>query len=129
MVAVRLARTATIFLLMSAVASAGPLDRAYNLSMRAHDLLAAFQENEVAADAKYGNQRVSLGGIVQRVGKDQDGDPYVMLGSSEHGGAIRCKFSEAFTAQVARLQKGSGVAIRGTVVGRSSSVILKDCSL
>jgi hypothetical protein len=118
-------KTALALLVLTSVAVvAGSLDRAYNPSMRAVDLHDAYRSNEVSADAKYQNQRLSVGGIIEKVAKNSEGDPYILL-----EGRVRCRFSEAFNGKIARLQPGTAIGISGTVVGlKGGVVVLKDCS-
>ncbi|MEN3371237.1 MAG: tRNA anti-like [Verrucomicrobiota bacterium] len=117
----------TIFalvMLTGVAAFAGSLDHAYNATVRAVDLYASYRSNEVSADAKYQNQRLSVGGIIEKVAKDSDGDPFILL-----QGRVRCRFSEAFNGKIARLQPGTAIGISGTVVGlKGGVVVLKDCS-
>lgn len=99
------------------------MDRAYGVSVRSVDLAKAYRDNAVAAQAKYAGVRLSVGGIITKIGIDGDGDPYVLL-----EGAVHCRFAETFSAKIARLQPGTAIAITGIVAGKSSGVLLKDCS-
>jgi hypothetical protein len=131
----------SLALIRSSVVFGTSLDGAYNISISAENLIEAYKENEVAAAAKYTGVRVTVGGVVQRVGIDQEGDPYVLLAPSPSqagisevtsGGRLRCRFPESLSPQVARLRAKSLVAIHGTVVGSKSNgheIIMKDCSL
>jgi hypothetical protein len=112
-----------LLVLSHSIASAGSMDSAYGVSVRAVDLARAYHENAVAAQGKYGGTRLSVGGIITKIGIDDDGDPYVIL-----EGPVHCKFTEAFNAKVARLQPRTAIAISGIVVGKSSGVVLKDCT-
>jgi hypothetical protein len=132
---------AVVGVVVAAAVFGTSLDNAYNLSISAENLIAAYQENEVAAAAKYTGARVTVGGVVVRVGIDQEGDPYVILapaptyaGISEvtSGRRLRCRFPESLSGQVARLRSKSLVAIHGSVVGskgNGSEILLKDCSV
>jgi len=103
------------------------LDGAYDSTIRVEQLAAAYRENSIAAEAKYAGARIILTGKVHSVGRDHDGDPFIMLGPfNSGGGTARCKFHEIFNAKIASLKPGLGINVRGTVVdGRT----LKDCSL
>src|SRR5437763_788257 len=97
--------TVLLLILSHLTASAGSMDSAYGLSVRAVDLAKAYQENAVAAQAKYAGARLSVGGIITKIGIDNDGDPYIIL-----EGPVHCRFSEAFNAKVARLQPRTAIA-------------------
>jgi hypothetical protein len=113
-----------ISLLAVAVTSATSLDTAHATAMSAENLFTAYHRNELDADSKYLGKRISVGGVVERVGKNEDGDPYVIL---EPG--VLCKFSEAFNKRIAQLQPKSMTGIGGTVIGlKGGRVVLKDCS-
>ena len=122
-------RLALVLLLVTTLATAGSMDRSYGSAINATALSEAYQENEVAADGKYQGARVSVSGTVAKIGKDQDGDPYVLLHGA-NGHSVRCKFSESNSPAVARIRVGSAIGIKGTVVGvKADQVTIKDCSL
>jgi hypothetical protein len=112
---------------------AGSLDRAYNTSVSAGALIAAYHENEVRADSQFAGANVSVGGAVRKIGKDSDGDPYVILGARADDSEtiyIHCRFSESFNGRIATLKLGTLINIHGTVVGvRNGDILLKECSL
>ena len=116
-------------LFIAGLAVAGSLDRSYGISINAVALSQAYRENEVAADAKYKGAQVSVGGTVEKIGKDEDGDSFVILAGS-NGYPVRCKFSETQNAAVARIRVGSAIGIKGTIVGIKGEVVtIKECSL
>jgi putative nucleic acid binding protein len=134
-----------LLIIFTLTASAGSLEQAHDLAIDAKTILDAYDENEVTADAKYLNKRVSIGGVVDRVAKDNDGDPFVLLGaaptrfvsgrssvSSQH---IRCKFLRSSFEKVASLRTGTLIAVHGVVAGRPrrptspAEIVLSDCTL
>ena len=106
---------------------------ATSIAMRADALAKAFQENEFHADAKYTGKRMSLGGTVVRVGKDNElGIPYVILKGSGSLN-VKCVFPTSETARLFQVRPGSLVGINGTVQGKLSEhgryIILQDCRM
>ena len=123
-----------IFLLILApvVAFSTSLDRPHDISVTADALIAAYDGNEVAANAKYKGVRVGISGAVYKVSVDTDGDPYVVFAGHAHGTIlnVRCKFSQAYNAKVATVRVGALIGIHGIVDGKhGSNLIVKDCSL
>lgn len=82
------------------------LDNPHGIAMSADNLMAAYKRNELDADSKYQGKRMSIGGVVQRVGKNDEGDPYVILEPN-----VLCRFSEAFYRRITQLQTGSTTGI------------------
>ncbi len=110
-------------LLLPMIGFSSSMDEAHDVTMTAQGFWDTYHRNELQADLKYQGTRVSLGGIVREVGKDQDGDPYVIIYPGIH-----CKFSEEYYMHVSRLQPRTAIGIKGTVVGlRGSFIILKNC--
>jgi hypothetical protein len=122
------------FLFVTQAALAGSLDQGPgNLAMRADALAKAYQDNEFQADAKYSGKRMSLGGSVVRVGKDNDlGIPYVILRGSGSLN-VKCVFAASEMGRLFQLRPGSLVGITGTMTGkrseRSGYLILQDCRI
>ena len=119
------------------LSQATSLDGVSDVSVSAEVLIHDFANNEVLAVQKWGGKNVSVGGTVERVGIDPDGDPYLILRGMRNvrghitRGEIYCKFSERSNNQVAKLQHGAAIAVHGTVgtQARGRNVVLKDCSL
>jgi tRNA_anti-like len=121
-----------LLILAPVVAFSTSLDRPHDISITADALVAAYDENEVAANAKYSGVRVGISGAVYKVSVDTDGDPYVVFAGHRSGTIlnVRCKFSRAYNAKVATLRVGSLIGVHGIVTGKhGSNVIVKDCSL
>ena len=113
--------------------SAAPSQEALEPSVQisAPDLVAAYQENEVSADAEYKDKVVEVTGFVGSVGKDVIDDVYVTVND---GGeytiiSVQCYFEdEAQIAKTAELSEGDEVSIIGTCDGQAGvNVILRDC--
>lgn len=95
------------------------------------DLHAAYEENEVAADNQYKNQKVRITGIIDTIGKDVLDDVYVTIETDEMFAHIQCYFSDdAEIEKVATLKSGDEITIVGICKGLSiTQVVLHDSEI
>jgi len=78
-----------------------------------------YQDNEVAADAKYKDKRVKVTGTIISFDKSM-GVNYCYIGSSgDFIGEVRCAMSEDFVKQAINYQKGQIISLEGKCIGRS----------
>lgn len=98
------------------------------IAVDAQDLYSSFNSNQVAADQQYKDRIVSITGLVQNVGRDILGTPYVMLASGKPYAVwgVQCLFSTSDEAKLARLTKGQKITVRGKVTGYLINVIVED---
>lgn len=118
----------------SELVNAGSMDSSYGLAVRAVTLYEEYRKNPIAAEARYGGKRVSIGGTVGRIGIDEDvGIPYVILVAHRLDDGIKCVFPRDAIAKLATLKPGTLIAISGIVQGRrrefSDQIILQDCRI
>lgn len=100
------------------------------IEISAADLYAAYEENVVAADAKYENQKLKVTGTIVNIGKDILDDTYITLDTGEYLYSIQCYFLDSELDDVATLKKGDTVTLIGTCAGQAiANVILKRCEL
>ena len=130
----KLVSSVLALLLGAALLHAGPMDAPHGQSIRGDALYEAYRDNPIAADARYGGKRLSVGGKVGRLGVDNDvGIPYVILVGSEVTMGIKCVFPRDAMAKLSTLKPGSLVAISGVVHGKrnefSDQIILHDCRM
>ena len=94
-------------------------------------LRAEYQENEVAADAKYENELLKITGTVNNIGKDILDDVYLTIETGEYLYDIQCYFSDASQIDiVATLKDGDTITLIGRCSGLSlTNVIVKDCEI
>lgn len=94
-------------------------------------LFQRYEENPIAADAKYRYQTKTIVGTIKNIGRDVMGNPYIVLkGSSEEFeiGGVQCIFSTEDEAEIAELSKGKQVAILGQVKGLILfNVLIDEC--
>jgi len=95
-----------------------------------HQLYADYEANEVAADLKYKDKVLIVTGKVQEITKDYDDQICVTIYTGDIIGTIRCSFATSHTNEVAGLEKGQSITIKGKCEGKSIfNVNLGGCSL
>lgn len=101
------------------------------IRVTAQELYSAYEANEVAADAKYKGKVIEVSGVVDTIGKDFLGTPYVTLtsGGRYEVWGVQCMFSNKDEPQLAQLSKGETVAVRGKCDGYLVNVLIKKCIL
>ena len=92
--------------------------------MSAEELFRAYEDNEVAADARFKGETVLVNGPIRRIGKDILDRPYLMLGSE-----VQAMFSTSDETMLAALRRGQTVEVECICSGKLGDVILRDCSL
>lgn len=95
----------------------------------ANELYTAYEENEIAADAKYLNNNISVTGFVSEIGRDKNDMPYVELYATGSGlFDVRCYLSADQVSYAAGLKKADKVTLLGQGNGfQMRSVQLRDC--
>lgn len=90
-----------------------------------------YKNNEVAADAKYKGKLVEISGTVNTIGKDILDTPYISLKTEEYAilDQPQCMFARSDEAQLATVNKGQRITLRGTVTGKLGNIIVSDCSI
>lgn len=90
-----------------------------------------YQDNQVAADAKYKGNVVQISGAVQSIGKDILDKPYIELGGSTATlFGVQCMFGKGDEPQLATVSKGNTLTLQGRVSGSLvGNVIVNECSI
>jgi putative nucleic acid binding protein len=100
-------------------------------SLTSDQLLAEYQKNPIAADQKYKGQLVEVSGKIGKIGKSVLGAPYVNLGavSEEDFFGVSCYLAASAVDDVAKMQPGTAVKIRGICKGQfgGQALELKEC--
>ena len=99
----------------------------YTLS--ANKLYKEYEDNEVAADAKYKGEIVLVTGRIQNIGKDIMDEPYIVIGGDGFLNGVQCSFAKSEEPSIARLNKGQNVRVKGQVSGKMGNVLIDKCSL
>ena len=121
-----------VLVTVATLVHATTLDQPSGQAMRAAAFLDEYAKNEIAADAKFRDKVIALGGAVDRIGVDQEvGVPYVILSSGMW--EVKCIFPRSAAGKIATLKPKSLVSITGTVAGKRSEtsqvILLQDCRI
>jgi len=96
-------------------------------TLTADSLYREYEENEVAADAKYKGQVIIISGIIQDIGKDIMDAAYVVLAAEGLFG-VQCMYAKGEELSVAHLFKGQQITIKGVVSGKViGNVLIREC--
>jgi hypothetical protein len=98
------------------------------VTVPAPDLIAAYQQNEIAADQRFKGETVVIRGDVNEIAKDILGTPYVTL-SREGISAVQAMFPRSSAAPLADLRPGRTIVVQCRVEGKMMNVIGRDCEL
>jgi hypothetical protein len=94
--------------------------------IHASQIVAEYQANEVAADARYKDKRLTISGTVGRIAKDIMDEPYITLDDDEFGlRSVQAYFDNSDLPQLGRLTKGQVVTIEGTCDGLMMNVLIR----
>ena len=102
------------------------------IRITASDLLAAYEDNEIAADAKYKNQIADITGEIGGFGVGLFEKKYLIMSRDELFSVhdIQCLFSTENAEQLVNLQKGQVITVRGKIDGLELfNVIVNSCSV
>lgn len=97
---------------------------AYSLS--ADQLYKDFKD-EKAAHEKYLGKTLEVSGIVDHVGQDSSGEPFVAFKGEEKLGDIQCFFPRPMTEEILKVERGRNVTLRGTCLSKVVHVALDNC--
>lgn len=97
------------------------------IEITAVDLLKAFQEDEMAANAKYVDRVLMVTGTVLNIQTDSSGAT-VNLQSNDPLATVTCSFYQDDKG-VKTIKAGSPVRVKGVCTGMLTDVVLNKCSL
>ena len=104
-------------------------------TISATDLIAAFEKDSASANKQYLGKILEVSGNVKSVEKESS---TISLGNAESNSSVRCSLDSAFVKDIASLNPGSAITIKGnctgympdeTGLGLGSDVILNRCVL
>ena len=97
--------------------------------LSADTLYKAYDQNSVAADAKYEGKIVKVSGTIQSIGKDITDTAYLVIGGSGFLDGVQCMLPGGQESSVANVSKGQYVTLKGKVSGEiMGNVIVRNCS-
>jgi uncharacterized protein (DUF1330 family) len=100
-----------------------------SIYVSAYQLYNEYESNEIAADEKYKGKLISVGGLIDDIGKDIRDQMYITLKTDSSINSVQCFFKEENKAVLANLQKDSRVRVIGRCDGKFGNVIFKDCTI
>jgi hypothetical protein len=96
-------------------------------TIKAPNLTASYEENEVKADENFKGKTFFVEGTVRDIKKDIMDDIYVILEGDQMFRDVQCFFDDKNTAS--QLQKGMRVTFQGKCDGLMMNVLMKNCVL
>jgi hypothetical protein len=108
-----------------AVHEAPPLE-ARIIEVSAKQLYADYDANEVSADDKYKGKTLRVSGMIETIGKDILGAPFVEF-TTRYGLGVQCMFDDSDKPALAAPKKGQKLVALGTGDGKLGNVILRRC--
>jgi tRNA_anti-like len=98
----------------------------------AQQLIAAYQDNELAADRLYKDQWVTITGTVTQIAKAAQGEPYVSLGTDRSIVPVLCVLTPEGARVVEQWRPGQRGRVYGQVQGfplTNTMVIVQHCDV
>jgi hypothetical protein len=101
------------------------------IQITALNLIAEYEANEIAADQKYEGTILDITGTIDDFGEDILGTKYLTFsdGSDFSITNVQCFFSDNHVSQLANLQKGQRITVRGKGDGKLFNVHVRGCSI
>jgi hypothetical protein len=101
-----------------------------DVTLTAEQLLAAYDNNEAAANARFLDRRASVTGIVKNISQTL-GTTAVAIGTQKEFefDTVSCHLEDSELPEAQRLFKGEKIAVRGTVSEGLGFVLLKNCTI
>ena len=97
------------------------------ISITAKELIAAYDENEVAADGKYKNKNLEVAGTITSIGSGIN-DPYIVLRDGESYLSVQCYFDKN-QSKLSEFKKGDQITIKGIGKGKILNVNVEKCKI
>lgn len=98
-------------------------------TIKAKEILKAYEENEVGADQKYKGKIVQISGVVDTVGKGMFDSSFVTVGSGKpyEFRLIQCGIEKSEESVVANMKPKQKITIKGRVTGLFGNIGIDDC--
>lgn len=98
------------------------------ITIKAPQLYAEYEENEVKADREYKGKIIQVVGLIDGFGTGlMEDDIYITLITEDAIGTVQCNFKEEYKTQIAMMTKGQYVTIVGRCTGKFFNVCLEHC--
>jgi hypothetical protein len=93
------------------------------IAISTDSLVAEYNANEKAADAKYLTKAIAVKGEVYKVEKNQDGQTTVLFNSVDPMSSVFCTMRD----KGEKVDSGAVVTLKGFCSGHTTDVLLTDC--
>jgi uncharacterized protein (DUF1330 family) len=103
--------------------------RAAAVTVTPQELARAYATDEQAAHQKYGDKFLRLTGVVERLGKDAEGEDFIVLKPGNEGLQVECYFDGDDDMPPPKLQPGQEVTLVGMCTGKEGNVQIHQCEL
>jgi hypothetical protein len=90
-----------------------------NMTCLAEEIISEYDANEVAADNKYKNKRITIHGTIQSISKTSFKESCLKLGGITGAPSLYCYFGWEHNTAIAELFRGQSVKVLGTVAGKT----------
>ncbi len=99
------------------------------IEITAQQLYSDYDANEIAADQKYKGKLLKVTGVINSIGTDILGDPYIVLtgGGEYEVWGVQCTFpnTKSWKDKIATMEKGETWHIKGKCTGYLINVLLE----
>lgn len=101
------------------------------VSVTVKQMMDDYEANQIRADQLYEGKVISVRGVVNSIGEDIMGSPYVVLtdGSEFSFTGVQCLFADSHRDELANLSKGNIVTLRGRGDGYLMNAIVRGCRI
>jgi len=103
-------------------------EKSPDFEVTAKQLYNEFEENELAAHAKYKGKTIIVSGRYSSSGVTL-GQPYILIYVGSSFFAVQCFFDNNDAKEAAHLTKGSNIKLKGIVAGQALNVFLNGCTV
>lgn len=99
------------------------------------ELIAAFEKDETAANAKFLDKIIAVNGPVKSIEKNDRGHYTLVLGDAGSMSSVRCSMDSLYVKELAGVTEGTLITVKGACTGFNqdellgSDVILNRCVL
>ena len=88
-----------------------------------------FENNSIAAEAKYEGKLIHVRGPVGSVDKDILDNPYVAIRGEWDFASVQCFLTDEEVSSASTLRKGQSIVVAGVVGGTTLGVLLDGCKI
>jgi len=93
--------------------------------LTASELYAEYKANVLRADSRYKGRIVEVTGVIESIGKEILGRPYITLKIDDSGwGSVQCVFPKSEIDPLIQFSPGQSVKVVGKVLGETLGIVL-----